>query len=50
MQQGRLKLILWRDLAIPKKGTPYAHQVWIEGGSKFTHVIHPGVVQTHGVL
>ena len=25
--QGLLKLVMWRDMPIPKKGTPYAHQV-----------------------
>ncbi|GAX82257.1 hypothetical protein CEUSTIGMA_g9685.t1 [Chlamydomonas eustigma] len=29
VQRGWLKLVLWRDMPIPKQGTPYAHQVII---------------------
>ena len=33
--QGLLKLVMWRDMPIPKKGTPYAHQV-SDGGRPTT--------------
>jgi hypothetical protein len=35
VQRGWLKLVLWRDMPIPKRGKPYAHQV---------------IIYNHGVL
>ena len=34
VRQGLLKLVMWRDMPIPKKGTPYAHQV-SDGGRPY---------------
>jgi hypothetical protein len=40
VQRGWLKLVLWRDMPIPKRGKPYAHQVMMKllCGTKYFHL------------